>query len=74
MTPVQGGYRRYHSILSPPRMASLLVPLPLDLSPFLPLEFCHYFLSVFCVVPGIEPLCETTANWKSLLMVIMVEN
>ena len=55
-------------------MASLLVPLPLDLSPFLPLEFCHYFLSVFCVVPGIEPLCETTANWKSLLMVIMVEN
>ena len=25
-------------------------------------------MCVFCVVPGIEPLCETTANWKSLLL------
>ena len=24
---------------------------------------------VFGVVPGIEPLCETTANWKSLLTI-----
>ena len=39
-TPVQGGYPRYHSILSPPRRASLLVPLPLDLSASLPPEFC----------------------------------
>ena len=39
-TPVQGGYPRYHSILSPPRRASLLVPLSLDLSASLPLEFC----------------------------------
>ena len=29
-----------HSILSPPRRASLLVPLPLDLSASLPPEFC----------------------------------
>ena len=39
-TPVQGGYPRYHSILSPPRRASLLVPLPLDLSTSLPPEIC----------------------------------
>ena len=39
-TPVQGGYPRYHSILSPPRRASLLVPLSLDLSASLPPEFC----------------------------------
>ena len=31
--------------------------------------FAHYFLCVFCVVPGIEPLCETTANWNSLLII-----
>ena len=36
----QGGYSRYHSILSPPRRASLLVPLALDLSASLPPEFC----------------------------------
>ena len=39
-TPVQGGYPRYHSILSPPRRASLLIPLFLDLSASLPPEFC----------------------------------
>ena len=39
-TPVKGGYPRYHSILSPPRRASLLVPLPLELSASLPPEFC----------------------------------
>ena len=39
-TRVQGGYPRYHSILSPPRRASLLVPLPLDLSTSLPPEIC----------------------------------
>ena len=39
-TLVQGGYPRYHSILSPPRRASLLVPLALDLSASLPPEFC----------------------------------
>ena len=55
--------------LVPPRRAFLLVSLPLDLSASLPPEFCHYFLCVICVVPGIEPFCETTANWKNLLMV-----
>ena len=39
-TPVQGGYPRYHSIFPPTRRASLLVPLPLDLSASLPPEFC----------------------------------
>ena len=61
-TPVQGGYPRYHAILSPPRRASLLVPLPVDLSASLPPEFCQHFLCVFCVVPGIQPLCEPPSN------------
>ena len=46
-TPVQGGYPRYHSILSPPRRASLLVPLPLDLSTSLPPEFCPLLFVCF---------------------------
>ena len=49
-TPVQGGYPRYHSILSPPRRASLLVPLPLDLSASLPPEFCP--LPIVCFLFG----------------------
>ena len=49
-------------------MASLLIPLPLDLSASLPPEFLPITFCVFCVVPGIEPLCETTANRKSLLI------
>ena len=73
-TPVQGGYPQYHSILSPPRRASLLVPLPLDLSTSLPPEFAHYLLCVFCVVPGIEPLCKNTANWKRLLTHLLKNN
>ena len=71
-TPVQGGYPRYHSILSPPRRASLLVPLPLDLSASLPPEFLPITFCVFCLVPAIEPLCETTANRKSLLIDALV--
>ena len=39
-TPVQGGYPRYHSILSPPRRVSFLVPLPVGLSASLPPQFC----------------------------------
>ena len=58
----------------PPVPLDLVFPqggfLPLDLSAFLPPEFCPYFLCVFCVVPGIAPLCETSVNWKSLLIVI----
>ena len=40
-TPVQGGYPRFHLILSLPRRASLLVPLPLELSAtrILPITF-----------------------------------
>ena len=34
----------------------------------MPPEFCPLHLCVFCVVPGIEPLCENNANWKSLLI------
>ena len=49
-TPVQGGYPQYHSILSPPRRASLLVPLPLDLSTSLPPEFCP--LPIVCFLCG----------------------
>ena len=71
-TPVRGGYAWYHLILSPPRMASLLVPLPLDLSTSLPPEFLPITFCVFCVVPGIEPLCDTTANRKSLLIFALV--
>ena len=51
---VQGGYPMYHSILSHPRRASLLVPLPLDLSASLPFVSC-----VFCLVYSVEPLCGT---------------
>ena len=54
-----------------PRRASLSVPLPLDLSASPPPLFCHHFFCVFFVVPGIESLCETTANWKSLLIVTL---
>ena len=68
-TPVQGDYSRYHSIMSPPRRASLLVPLPLELSASLPPEVPHYLLCIFCVTsPRLEPQCKTTANWKSLLI------
>ena len=49
-------------------MASLLVPLLLDLSASLPPEFLPIAFCVFCVVPSIEPLYETTANRKSLLI------
>ena len=61
-TPVQGGYPRYHSILSPPRRASLLVPLPLDLRASLPPEFC--------ALPFVCFLCGTwhRANRKTLLI------
>ena len=48
-TPVQGGYAWYHSILSPPRRASPLVPLPLDLSASLPPEFLPIIFCVFSV-------------------------
>ena len=51
---VQGGYSLCHSILSHPRRASLLVPLPLDLSASLPFVSC-----VFCLVYSVEPLYET---------------
>ena len=51
-TPVQGGYPRYHSILSPPRRASLLVPLSLDLSASLPPEFCP--LPFVCFLCGTD--------------------
>ena len=60
-TPVQGGYSWCHSILSPPRRASLLVPLPLDLSASLPPEFCP--LHFVCFLCG--------ANWKSLLIIYL---
>jgi len=43
-----GGYHQYHLILSPPRRASLLVPLPLDLSTSLPPEFCPLLLCFLC--------------------------
>ena len=66
-TPVQGGYPRYHSILSPPRRASLLVPLPLDLSASLPPEFCHYLLCFFLCGTRCRALLQNTANRKSLL-------
>ena len=61
-TPVQGGYSRYHSILSLPRRASLLVPLPLDLRASLPPKFCALLFVCF--------LCGTwhRANWKTLLI------
>ena len=68
-TPVQGGYPRYHSILSPPRRASLLVPLSLDLSASLPPEFCPLPLCVFSMWYRHKHLYEkNTANWKSLLI------
>ena len=57
---VKGDYPRYHSILSFPGRASLLVPLPSDLSAFLPPVICPLvFLCVFCVAYSVEPLCET---------------
>ena len=43
-------YPQYHSILSHPRRASLLVPLPLDLSTSLPPEFCP--LPIVCFLCG----------------------
>ena len=46
-TPVQGGYPRYHSILSSPQEG---VPLSLDLSASLPPEFCP--LPIVCFVCG----------------------
>ena len=36
--------------------------------------FAHYLLCVFCVVPGIEPLCKNTANWKRLLTHLLKNN
>ena len=66
-TPVQGGYPCYHSILSPPRRASLLVPLSLDLSASLPPEFCPLPFGCFLCGTDIKHLCENTANWKTLL-------
>ena len=30
-------------------------------------NFAHYFLYVFCVVPGIEPLCETTCQLEEFI-------
>ena len=51
-TPVQGGYPRYHLILSPPRRVSLLVPLSLDLSSSLPPEFCP--LPFVCFLCGTD--------------------
>ena len=60
--PVQGDYPRYHSIMSPPMRASLLVPLPLELSTSLPLEVAYYLLCIFCVTPCLEPQRKTTAN------------
>ena len=66
-TPVQGDYPWYHLITSPPRRASLLVPLPLELSASQPPEVAHYLLCTFCVTLRLEPQCKSTANWKSLL-------
>ena len=51
---------RYCGILALPR-AVLRYSYP----PYAPL---HYFLCVFRVVPSIVTLCETTANWKRLLI------
>ena len=66
-TPVQGGYPRYHSILYPPRRASLLVPLSLDLSASLPPEFCPLpFVCFLCGTRHRAFYAKSTANWKSL--------
>ena len=67
LTPVQGGYPRYHLFCLPTGGLLSWSPLPLDLSASLPTEFCHYLLCVFCVVPGMEPVYETTTNWKSFI-------
>ena len=56
-TPVQGGYPRYHSILSPPRRTSLLVPLSLDLRASLPPEFCPLPFVCFLCGTDIKHLC-----------------
>ena len=61
-TPIQGGYSRYHSILSPPRRASHLVPLPLDLRASLPPEFRA--LPFVCFLSG----TWHRASWKTLLI------
>ena len=57
-TPVQGGYPWYHSILSPPRRASLLVPLSVDLSTSLPPEFCPLPFVCFLCDTDIKHFCE----------------
>ena len=56
-TPVQGGYPRYHSILSPPRRTSLLVPLSLDFRASLPPEFCPLPFVCFLCDTDIKHLC-----------------
>ena len=50
--PIQGAYPWYNSIMSPPRRASRLVPLPLELRASLPLEVAHYLLCFFGVTPS----------------------
>ena len=68
-TPVQGGYPRYHSILYPPRRASLLVPLSLDLSASLPPEFCPLpFVCFLCGTRHRALVRKHCHYWKSLLI------
>ena len=75
-TPVQGGYPQYHLILTSPRMASLLVPLPHDQSVSLPPKFGPLpSCGVFCLVYYIEQ-CKTiplSAQFTNLLIFHIVQ-
>ena len=66
-TLVQGDYPQYHSILSPPRRASLLVPLPLELSDCPPPEFCPLLLCVLCVYLACRTFMHNHHQLESLL-------
>ena len=70
-TPVQGGYPQYHSILSPPRRASLLVPLSLDLSASLPPEFCLLPFVCFLCGTDIKRLCEKHCQLEEFINTCM---
>ena len=72
-TPVKGGYPRYHSILSFPGRASLLVPLPLDLSAFLPPVICPLIFCVFSVWYTAKNLyAKPSADREILLTICLV--
>ena len=64
----QEGYSPYHSILSPQRRASLLVPLPLDSSASLCQNSAHHFPEVFSVWKNcLELRCKTIHQSKEFI-------